>query len=318
MFKNILLPLDGSTLAECTVSYAAALAKAFDGRVTLLRVLEKPYQNGCSQPVDPLDWRMCKVEAKSYLDRLVSQFQESGSEAESVLLDGDPAQHIVKLVTDRGLDLVVLSSHGQSGLSSWNHGSVIRKVIARVAASVMIVRAYKETASEAGAPVYKRIMVPLDGSKRAECVLPAAVALARSCGGQLLLVHAVARPEMPRLKPPTQEDTDLADRILQRNQEEMTKIFEQLQARLNVNTRVLVVAHDHVAAKLHELAKQEEADLVIMSAHGYSGKTKWPYGSVATTFIEYGVTPLLMVQDLPAGAVEPSEAEIAAKERKGH
>jgi nucleotide-binding universal stress UspA family protein len=317
MFKNILLPLDGSALAECAVPYTAALASAFDARLTLLRVLEQPYQNGCSQPVDPLDWRMCKVEARSYLDRLVSRFQESGSQAESVLLDGDPAQHIVKLVTERGFDLVVLSSHGQSGLSSWNQGSVIQKVIARVQSSVMIVRAYKETA-EAGSPVYKRIMVPLDGSKRAECALSPAVALSRAHGSQLLFVHVVSRPELPRLKPPTQEDIDLADRIVQRNQEEMIKLLEQLQARLDVNAKISVVANDHVAARLHELAKDEEADLVVMSAHGYSGRTKWPYGSVATTFIEYGVTPLLVVQDLPPGTIEPTEAETVAKERKGH
>ena len=318
MFKHILVPLDGSTLAECAVSYAAAFAKAFDARVTLLRVLETPYQNGCSQPVDPLDWRMCKVETKSYLDRLVSQFQQSGSEAESVLLEGDPAQHIVELVRERGADLVIVSSHGQSGLSRWNHGSVIRKVIARAHTSVMIVRAYKEIAEESQPLRYKRIIVPLDGSKRAECVISPAAALARFHGSQLVFVHVTARPEMPRTKLPTQEDLELANRIVERNQEEMTKLLEQLKSRLNVNVDIRVVANDNVAARLHELVKEEEADLVILSAHGYSGKTKWPYGSVATTFIEYGVTPLLVVQDLPPGAVEPSEAEIAAREKKGH
>ncbi len=317
MFKSILLPLDGSSLAECALSCSAGLAGAFDARLTLLRVLEKPYQNGCSQPVDPLDWRMCKVEAKSYLERLVSRFQEGGSRAEAVLLDGHPAEHIVKLVSERGFDLVVLSSHGQSGLSSWNHGSVIRKVIARAQASVMIVRAYRETAREGDSTTYKRIVVPLDGSRRAECALSPAVALARFYGGQLLLVHVAARPEMPRVKLPTQEDIDLANRIVEHNQEEMARIFEQLQARLSANVRTRIVPGDHVAATLHELVKQEEADLVILSAHGYSGKTKWPYGSVATTFVEYGVTPLLVVQDLQPGTVEPSEAETVARERQG-
>jgi nucleotide-binding universal stress UspA family protein len=316
MFKHILLPLDGSGLAECTISYTAALAGAFNARLTLLRVLEKPYQNGCAQPVDPLDWQMCKVEATSYLERLVARFQEEGSGAESVLLDGDPAQHIVKLVSERGIDLVVLSSHGQSGLTRWNHGSVIRKVITRVEASVMIVRAYKET--NGGFSGYKRIMVPLDGSRRAECALAPAVALARAHDSELLLVHVIVRPEMARSRPLTQEDSELAQRIVERNQEEMTKLLEQQKARLDVNARILVLTNDHAAAALHELARQEKADLVILSAHGYSGKTKWPYGSVATTFIEYGVTPLLVVQDLPPGVVEPSEAETVARERKGH
>jgi nucleotide-binding universal stress UspA family protein len=319
MFNHVLLPLDGSSLAECGVPHAATLAKAFDARLTLLRVLERPYQNGCAQPVDPLDWRMCKVEVESYLDHLVAQFQQSGLQAESLLLEGDPAEHIVKLVRDRRFDLVVLSSHGRSGLSSWNHGSVIPKVVARSQTSVMIVRAYRESiARKAGLPFYKRIMVPLDGSKRVECVVPPALALARSCGSELILVHVVARPEMARPTFPTQEDLDLANRIVERNQEEIAKLFEQIKTRLDVSTSIRVVEGDHVAAKLHELAMQDEADLVMMSAHGYSGRTKWPYGSVTTTFIEYGAVPLLVVQDLPPGTVELSEAEAVAIEKKGH
>ncbi|HEY3276175.1 MAG TPA: universal stress protein [Syntrophorhabdaceae bacterium] len=318
MFKHILLPLDGSSLAECAIPYAAALAKAFDARITLLRVLEKPYQNGCSQPVDPLDWRMCKVEAKSYLDNLAGLLGERGPKTESVLLDGDPAQHIVKLVGEWDLDLIALSSHGQSGLSSWNYGSVMRKVIALAHSSILVVRAYKETQREEKQSIFKRIVLPLDGSKRAECVLSPAIALAQAYESKLFLVHVTARPEMPRLKVPTQEDMDLADRVVERNLEEMTRQFEQLEKRANVDTEIRVVADSHVAERLHELVKQEKADLVILSAHGYSGKTKWPYGSVASTFIEYGVTPLLVVQDLPRGAVEPSEAETVARQMKGH
>ncbi len=123
---------------------------------------------------------------------------------------------------------------------------------------------------------------------------------------------------MARAKPPTQEDINLAARIVERNQEEMTKLLEQLQARLDVSARTIVLTDDHVATARHNLAKQEKVDLVVLSAHGYSGKTKWPYGSVATTFIEYGVTHLLVVQDLPPGTIEPSEAETVARERKGH
>ncbi len=318
MFRTILLPLDGSNLAESAVASTNTLAKAFDARLLLLRVLEKTAQNGCSQPTDPLDWRMCKVEAKSYLDNLVALFHQEGTEAEAMLLDGDPAQHIVKLVSERNIGLVVLSSHGHSGLTSWNHGSVIRKVIARSQSSVMIVRAYREREESGISAFYRRILVPLDGSKRAECVLQPAAALARFCGGQLLLVHVAAPPEMPRLKVPTQEDLQLAARIVERNQEEMEKLLEQLKSRLRVSCETRILSGDHVAATLHEFAREEKIDLVALSAHGYSGKAKWPYGSIASTFIEYGFTPLLIVQDLPPGSVEPTEAETVARERAGH
>jgi nucleotide-binding universal stress UspA family protein len=72
-----------------------------------------------------------------------------------------------------------------------------------------------------------------------------------------------------------------------------------------------------VVSSLHTQVEQEQADLLILSAHGYGGETRWPYGSVVISFIAYGTTPLLVLQDLPQERIEPSPAEIAAKERGG-
>ena len=75
---------------------------------------------------------------------------------------------------------------------------------------------------------------------------------------------------------------------------------------------------DNAAATLHELVAQENIDLVVLSAHGYSGGTKWPYGSVALNFIVYGATPLLIVQDLSQDELESTQAEMATREHQGH
>jgi nucleotide-binding universal stress UspA family protein len=83
-----------------------------------------------------------------------------------------------------------------------------------------------------------------------------------------------------------------------------------------VEIRLLVT--DNIAASLHGVVEDEEVDLVALSAHGYSGRAKWPYGSVALNFIAYGTTPLLIVQDLSRDELEDTEAELAARERKGH
>jgi nucleotide-binding universal stress UspA family protein len=182
----------------------------------------------------------------------------------------------------------------------------------------MIVRAYQPVTSDLTDLRYQRLLVPLDGSQRAECVLPLATTLTRFHKSQLLLVHAVRRPEMPHRAPLTQEDINLANRIIERNRLEATRYLKQLQPRLDVDVRTHLLVCDHAAATLHDLVEQANVDLVVLSAHGYSGESKWPCGSMALNFIAYGTTPLLIVQDLSQDEVERTQAEMAAREYKGH
>src|SRR5690606_31309523 len=77
----------------------------------------------------------------------------------------------------------------------------------------------------------------------------------------------------------------------------------------------ILVSND-AALSLHELVEQRQVDLVILSAHGYSGKSRWPYGSITTSFIEYGTTPLLVVQDMQPQDLELTEAEIVVRKTK--
>ena len=118
---------------------------------------------------------------------------------------------------------------------------------------------------------------------------------------------------MPRRTPHTREDVELADQVVERNRTEAVEYMEQVKSRLpgDVQTRMLV--SDHVITTLHELVDQERIDLVFLSAHGYSGQTRWLYGSLVISFIVYGATPLLIVQDVPADRIQPTPAEVAAK-----
>jgi nucleotide-binding universal stress UspA family protein len=182
----------------------------------------------------------------------------------------------------------------------------------------MIVRAYRPTSKDLTGLRYRRLLVPLDCSQRAEYVLPLAATLARHHESQLVLAHIVPKPEMPRRAPLSREDIDLANKVTERNRQEATRYLDQLKSRLSVDARIVLMVSDNVAASLHELVEREEIDLVLLSAHGYSGGAKWPYGSVTVSFIAYGTTPLLILQDLPPDEVEPTLAEVAARERKGH
>lgn len=321
MFDRILVPLDGSSLAECVLPHLITLVRTFDAEVELVHVLACNAGNG-GAPVDPLSWEMRKAEARSYLDEVYTHLAEAGIDNVSVnLLEGEPAQRIVEFAQSRDADLIVLSTHGQAGLNRWNVSSVVRKVIQCVNRSVLLVRAY--TAPETESPfthdhAYKRLLVPVDGSRRAECALNVAVTIARTHEADLLLGHVVTKPEMPSRVPLSTEDNALLERFTERRRDAGADYFEQLRGRLSMDFKALLSVSDDTITALHTLVDEQRADLVVLCAHGFSGKPRWPFGSVATSFIEYGSTPLLMVQDLDPNSLEASLAQLAAVETKGH
>jgi len=215
MLDHILVPLDGSRVAECVLPHAAALARAFDAHVTLLRSVAQGRATDLGQTIDPLRWRMRKTEAKSYLEDVKRRLREAKLQAEEVTLEGQAADSVIEFAHEHDVDLILLSSHGQSGLSRWNISSVVQKIILRAYMPVMIVRAYRAIPDDVTNLRYEQVLVPLDGSQRAECVLPLASQLADFYNAQLLLAHAVSKPEVPHHTPLTGEEAELVNRILE-------------------------------------------------------------------------------------------------------
>jgi len=318
MFDRVLVPLDASPLAECVLPHVVAVARTFNSQVTLLHVLERGESAGRSVPIDPLAWHISKAEAKGYLDGVAARLGEAGVRVEAVLLEGRAARTVVELATSQDAGLIMLSSHGRSGLSGWNVSSVAQQIIMRVRRSVMIVRAYQPAVEQLGGAHYHRVLVPLDGSQRAEWVLPAVTTLADVHGSHIVVAHAVPRPELPCREPLSPDDARLAEQLEQRNWREATAYLEQLVLRLPPGVETRLLRTDNVTIALHDLVDQEQIDLVVLSAHGYSGATRFPYGSRVTSFIAYGSTPLLIVQDLAPADVEPTAAEKVAGEHPGH
>jgi nucleotide-binding universal stress UspA family protein len=318
MLNHILVPLDGSLLAECVLSHAITLAQVFDTRLTLLRVVERDQSTGLKRAIDPLQWQIRKVEAEVYLDKLVARFNKVGLEAEKVILEGLPQERIVEFTRDRGIGMIIISTHGQSGLSGWNVSSVVQKVILHAHVPMMIVRAHASPATDIAQMSYRRVLVPLDGSQRAEFALPLAKKLASFQNSQLLLVHAVVKPEIPRHTPFSEEERQLVDRLTKLNQTRAGKYLKQLQDQFSLDVKTRVIVGDAPAAMLQDLVAQENVDLVVLGAHGYTGETRWPYGSVALNFIAYGTTPLLIVQDLSPGEMERALDRLTTGQPKGH
>lgn len=317
MFSRILLPLDGSKLAECVLPHAVLIARAYNAEVILLRVQDPSAQMTRRRPVDPLDWQIRRAESETYLQEVAGRLQAAGIPVQIEFREGRAAQSIIQFAQSQDIPLIIMSSHGQSGLSPWNVSSVVQQVILLVHRSVMIVRAYDPPTDQPDGLKYQRILVPLDGSARAESVLPVAETLARFYDLEVLVAHAVSRPELPRRTPPTEEELDLANRITERNQEEASRYLLELKSRLDLRLETRLLVSDKAPAKLQALAEQEQVDLVLLSAHGYSGDPRWPYGNVVLSFIIYGSSPLLIFQDLPEDRIEPTRAELAAREAGG-
>jgi nucleotide-binding universal stress UspA family protein len=317
MFNPILVPLDGSSLAETILPHVSIIANVDSSEVILLRVLDKPKQSYSKETINPLDWQIRKAEASAYLEQLANQLVDSGLRARTEILEGSAAESIVEYAQLNEIPLIMLSSHGESGITGWNVSSVVQKVILRARTSIMIVRAYKPGTSETKELRYQRILVPLDGSQRAESVLSRATAVARYQEAQLIIVHVIKQPEMPRRTPLTQEDQELVEQVTDRNRAEAEKYLAELKTRLDVNNETRLLVSRSVISTLHEFIEREKIDLVFLAAHGYTGETRWPYGSTVVSFIAYGTTPLMIYQDLHRDKILPTQAEMVAKEYGG-
>jgi nucleotide-binding universal stress UspA family protein len=318
MFKRILVPLDGSAMAEQALPHAAAMAQAFDARIVLIRVLEPAGREEQLLPADPLDWEMQRAEAQSYLDRIAGKLREDGPEVAAALLEGQPAERIIDQAGGAEADLILLASHGRSGLNGTTLGSVVQKVIHRARTSIMIARSYHREPRDVAAVRYREIVVPLDGSRRAEVVLPAVSTLARRFDSRVRLVHVVRRPEFPQAEPGAAPYQELSEQVTALGWQESTKYLDKVRAWLPAESAADLLVSADVAEALQEAAEEEGADLVVLSAHGHSECTRRAYGSITTSFIMYGSAPLLIVQDLEPQSFQPTLAEIAAREHKGH
>ena len=320
MFDPVMVPLDGSLLAECVLQHVVAIARAFDAKVILLRVLDKKQASEKAQLFDLVNWQINKTGAKLYLEKISTRLQKSGLRIETAVLEGLVAESITEYALKRGVKLIILSSHGRSGLSRWGISSVTQKIIFSAPTSVLIIRAHQPATSELLEQQYTRLMVPLDGSRRAEYVLPMVTLLARFHRSRVYIVHVVKTPEMARQMPLDHEDLELSNRIVTRNREEAIRYLDQVRLQsplegIEVQTRLLT--SDNAAAALHELADKENIDMVALSAHGYSGYNQWPYGSMVNNFILYSKVPLLIVQDLPAKE-EPVVLDMVPREHAEH
>jgi nucleotide-binding universal stress UspA family protein len=269
-----------------------------------------------------VEWHLQKQNAEKYMEGIVLRLNEAGIlGVESMILEGNPAGTVIDFVRNNNVDLIILSTHGHSGLSGWNVSGVVQKILLRSYKSTLLIRAYLPSATGTTKVRYKRLFVGMDCSARSEFVLPFAINLARFHKSQLILETVIEKPRVIKRMPVSQEIADLSNEFVERNLQAASHYFKQLLAQfsmkdLKIKTHISI--GDNAIAVLHDMAEESNADLVLLAAHGETGERRWPYGSVTTSFIAYGNTSLLIMQDLSETEIHQTRAERAIKESKGH
>ncbi len=315
VWNTLLVPLDGSPLAEAALPYTVTLARASGARVLLLTVLE-------SEPIRALViggdenlraqveavWR---TPAEGYLAGIAARLAVRSVRAESKAVVGEPVDQILAEADDEDATMIVMATHGRGGLQRLLVGSVADKVMRMSTRPVLLVRPPREVPAAGDEPVpIERIAVPLDGSELAEAAIPVAVDLARMCKARLLLFRAESLAQslvMPfDLSGYVPDLATLDEQIAAAAEEYLRQARARLPETVPSETRLV---RGTPAVALIEALERERVDLVVMSTHGRGGLRRFVLGSMTERVIHAGL-PTLIVP--PAEVPAPPERREAA------
>ncbi len=296
--RRVMVCLDRSPRAEVCVPYAGFMARALHAELTILHVL--PWQAAADPAtLDVLGWEISRREAEQYLARMRESVEAGGLAPEMVraeLAQGQPAERVLSLERELQTDLTVLARRGEGGKTEWNLGATAQRVLMNASGSVLVLP------SDPPPPVVPptRILVPLDGSQRAESVLPLVIETAAAQGAAVVLLHVVSEPR-PSGVLADADNLRLAGELAARLQTAAEAYLAGVRERilgdlLRVQVRVLRRADTREA--LLDVARDEKADLIVLSAHGNTCNGDHPFGSVTSHALAHATLPVLVVQDL--------------------
>lgn len=293
MYRRMLVALDGSDLSEVVLPYVTVLVEKMGLDVFLLHVSGQEHKE-----LMPLH--------RAYIERTVEVIRgrvreaggkgntESGElavEIKGELVPGHPAEEILRYVGKNDIDLVLMATHGHSGLKRWAMGSVAEKVIHGSRVPVWLVPARCKGEISCGFWPENPMLVPLDGSELAEEVLEHVEKLAGQGGigpVKVVLLRVVESPVMSDHYfsniPQTREQVD---KYLNRIEKRLEK------AGLDVEPRVLT---GEPAEQIVDYIGSAQFSLVVMSTHARSGLSRWVMGSVAMKVVSESSSPLLLVR----------------------
>jgi len=333
MFRRILVPLDGSALAEQAIPTAGRSARATGGSVVLVQVISPPFAYGYGpyllQPpcyMDDLALRDDLSEATSYLERVAASIHLAGVETEVEACYGSAAVMILSAAHAKNMDLIVMCSHGYTGLKRRLLGSVAQKVARHAPVPVLVL--HHHTTADGPRPTLAqpmRVLVPLDGSLLARAALTPAVQLAAALAapgqGAMHLLRVVKRETLPDevLDPTTKED------LLHKAKIYLASVTEHLREGIAAELKVAVtwsVALETDAAKaiINVAENGEDADgtgifagcdCIALATHGRGGLQRWAMGSVTERVLAGTTFPVLIVRPQHAASGKTTDQEEA-------
>jgi len=277
MYDGIVVPLDGSRLAEVALPFAEELAGRMNSDISLLTVLES---------ADVAEHRKHLTYAKKIASMTkyhAAKYTGNGNgnpiKVDIVTRTGSPAESIIDYTTKGGFKLIIMASHGRSGISHWAVGSVADKVIRSTSwQPVMLIRAKESRSDIREKRILRKALVPLDGSTESESVMPYIETIASKLEMELTLFQVI---------PQNDNNHEAAEAYLEAKCAELE--YKGITA--NYQLRIGSIA-DLIIDSADELA----FDLVAMSTHGRAGVSLWTMGSVAQKVFLGGNTPLLLVK----------------------
>lgn len=286
MFRRILVPLDGSTLAEAALPLVRRILEKKASEIVLMRALPPPPMvEGDFARVAELDHK----EAEAYLDVVQNALDAQGARTRVRIREGPAPAAILTVAEEEQASMIAMSTHGRTGAARWLFGSVAEEVLRSAPVPLLLARSFPAGGREA---LPRRMLVPVDPGDVSLEVIGPAVELATVFGAHALLLHVM--PEGPAFGTPVVQ---------------MTEAFERFRT-AGVTVEPILRRGDP-AAEILSVARDQKADLVAMATHGRAGVSRMMFGSVAEKVLRKAEVPLLLVRG-PRSAAAPGEREGAA------
>jgi nucleotide-binding universal stress UspA family protein len=330
VIKHILVGLDGSPTAEVVLPYVESVAKATGALVSLVRAISSGAETPSLQddnpelvPITvavPLERPHARedavrnehYQAEKYLDTVVKRLGAAGIVADTTITPGDPAELVLSEARTRKVDLIMLATHGRSGLGRLIYGSVADKILTHSTVPVFLARSSTVGLGSRFGQSNAPILVALDGTPESERSLPLALELARAFSTSLALVEVVPI-QAAVMTPDGGWMTDLPMDIQVREEEIANDYLAALNAKIRAGgTDVKVtVRRDAIGVGIGAAAAESGAALIVMATHASTGLVRALVGSVALDVLHRVNLPLLLINPhVPA----PDQASLAAAE----
>jgi nucleotide-binding universal stress UspA family protein len=294
MYERIMVPLDGSNAAEMVLPYAEEMATKFNTEIALVSVAEP-----APTEFDHLFRVYLHTIQEKVRAELIHWGARPGRRVDVEVLFGKPADEILTYAAGKNVSLVVMASRGRSGEGPWLLGTIAAKVLRATTKPVLLVR--KEAPAEGlqRKGLIKRILVPLDGSKVAERIIPHAQELAKVMGGEVILFKAYESlfrtMSHDAIVGISVEEAKKANKHREEEAKGYLKAIAGPFREMGLTVSEVVVSGDPAEVILH-YAESSAVDIITMSTHGLSGIKRWVFGSVTDKVLHAGDMPVLVVR----------------------